>query len=251
MTTLNTHGVETPVTSALFHLDAVTKSFRDGPHHHIALKAVSLTLQSGELCAIVGASGSGKSTLLTLLGFLDPPTTGCLSFRGTPVAAPSADTLATLRNREIGFVFQSFHLLPRLTARDNVALPLLYRAMPRDDARARAEACLQRVGLGHRLDHRPSQMSGGQRQRVAIARALVGHPSILLADEPTGNLDSHAAAEIMDMLVRLNEDDGLTVVIVTHDLTLAARCKRQITIADGQITDDTALHAPTAGGIAR
>jgi putative ABC transport system ATP-binding protein len=201
-----------------------------------ALRGVSLTVAPTDYVAIVGTSGSGKSTLMHLLGGLDRPTSGTLTIGGRDVAALSPADLARLRNETIGFVFQSFHLLARTTARDNVALPLVYRGAGRRERRARAAAMLDRVGLGHRLDHRPNQMSGGEQQRVAIARALVTGPSVLLADEPTGNLDSATGASVLELLESLNAD-GVAVVLVTHDREVAARAHRQIVMRDGLIVD--------------
>ncbi|MTJ83825.1 MAG: ABC transporter ATP-binding protein [Telmatospirillum sp.] len=223
----------------MFQLEAVSKTFGQGAKAVPVLRAISLTLDHGELCAIMGASGSGKSTLMALMGLLDRPSGGRLLFRGRDLTAAPADDLAGIRNRDIGFVFQAFHLLPRLTARDNVALPLLYRGTPRPVALAEADARLEQVGLAHRRHHRPAELSGGQRQRTAIARALVGRPSVLLADEPTGNLDSRSAEEIMTILTRLNAGDGVTVVIVTHDPSIAATCRRRIVISDGRLCEDS------------
>jgi putative ABC transport system ATP-binding protein len=199
-----------------------------------ALRGVSLTVEPDDYVAIVGTSGSGKSTLMHLLGALDRPTSGRLLIGGRDVASMSPAEMARLRNETIGFVFQSFHLLARTTARDNVALPLVYRGVGRRERRARASAMLSRVGLGHRLDHRPNQMSGGEQQRVAIARALVTDPTVLLADEPTGNLDSATGESVLNLLESLNAE-GVAVVLVTHDRDVAARADRQITMRDGLI----------------
>ncbi|OJF14013.1 ABC transporter ATP-binding protein [Couchioplanes caeruleus] len=204
-----------------------------------ALRGVSLTVDDGDYLAIVGASGSGKSTLMHLLGGLDRPTAGSLVIGGRDVATLSAPEMARLRNEVIGFVFQSFHLLPRTTARDNVALPLVYRGVGRRERRARAAEMLERVGLAHRVDHRPNQMSGGEQQRVAIARALVTGPSVLLADEPTGNLDSATGASVLALLESLNAD-GVAVVLVTHDREVAARAHRRIVMRDGVVVDEPA-----------
>jgi putative ABC transport system ATP-binding protein len=199
-----------------------------------ALRGVSLTVAADDYLAIVGASGSGKSTLMHLLGGLDRPTGGRLVIGGRDVATLSASEMARLRNETIGFVFQSFHLLARTTAQDNVALPLIYRGAGRKERRARAAEMLRRVGLEHRLGHRPSQMSGGEQQRVAIARALVTGPSVLLADEPTGNLDSATGQSVLALLESLN-GDGVAVVLVTHDRDVAARARRRIVMRDGLI----------------
>jgi putative ABC transport system ATP-binding protein len=210
-----------------------------------ALRGVSLTVRNGDYLAIVGTSGSGKSTLMHLLGGLDRPTGGTLVIGGRDVATLSPPEMALLRNHTIGFVFQSFHLLARTTARDNVALPLVYRGIGRRERRARAAAMLERVGLGHRLDHRPNQMSGGEQQRVAIARALVTDPSVLLADEPTGNLDSATGQSVLALLESLNAD-GVAVVLVTHDREVAERAHRQIVMRDGLIVDTSAVDTGAA-----
>jgi putative ABC transport system ATP-binding protein len=199
-----------------------------------ALRGVSLTVGEGDYVAIVGTSGSGKSTLMHLLGALDRPTSGTLLIDGRDVSSLGPAEMAKLRNETIGFVFQSFHLLPRTTARDNVALPLVYRGTGRRERRERAAAMLERVGLAHRVDHRPNQMSGGEQQRVAIARALITSPSVLLADEPTGNLDSATGQQVLTLLESLNAE-GVAVVLVTHDRDVAARATRQIVMKDGVI----------------
>jgi putative ABC transport system ATP-binding protein len=202
-----------------------------------ALRGVSFTIPAGDYVAIVGPSGSGKSTLMHLLGGLDRPTSGHLAIGGRDVAGLTQQELATLRNRTIGFVFQSFHLLARTTAVDNVALPLVYRGVGARERRARAAAMLGRVGLGHRLDHRPNQLSGGEQQRVAIARALVTEPEVLLADEPTGNLDTVNGQAVLALLEALNAEQGVALVIVTHDREVAARANRQIVMRDGLIVE--------------
>jgi len=203
-----------------------------------ALRGVSLTVPAGDYAAIVGPSGSGKSTLMHLLGGLDRPTTGTLLLAGRDVAGLGPADLAALRNRTIGFVFQAFHLLPRTSAVDNVALPLVYAGLRAGERRRRASDVLDRVGLGHRLKHRPNQLSGGEQQRVAIARALVTSPSLLLADEPTGNLDSATGAEVLALLEELNRESGVAVVLVTHDHEVAARARRQIRMRDGRIVGE-------------
>jgi putative ABC transport system ATP-binding protein len=206
-----------------------------------ALDGVDLEICAGELCAIVGQSGSGKSTLMNLLGCLDTPTTGSYRLAGVAVEELDDEDLAEVRNRHIGFVFQSFHLLPRQTALENVALPLVYRRgdpVKREERRRRAQAALERVGLGARLQHKPTELSGGQRQRVAIARALVNEPSIVLADEPTGNLDSKTSEEILALLVGLNREQGRTVIIVTHEPEVAGRCDRVVQLKDGKVLSD-------------
>jgi putative ABC transport system ATP-binding protein len=200
-----------------------------------ALRGVTLTVRAGDYLAIVGPSGSGKSTLMHLLGGLDRPSSGQLLIGGRDVSRLTAPELAALRNRTIGFVFQSFHLLPRTSAVDNVALPLVYAGVRAGERRRRAAEMLDRVGLGHRLRHRPNQLSGGEQQRVAIARALIGGPSLLLADEPTGNLDSATGAEVLALLESLNAESGVAVVLVTHDHEVAARARREIRMRDGVI----------------
>ncbi|QOC90172.1 ABC transporter ATP-binding protein [Micromonospora craniellae] len=205
-----------------------------------ALRGVTLTVAAGDYVALIGPSGSGKSTLMHLLGGLDRPTGGRLAIGGRQVGALSAPELARLRNETIGFVFQAFHLLARTSAVDNVALPLVYRGVGARQRRARAAAMLGRVGLGHRLEHRPNQLSGGEQQRVAIARALVTDPTVLLADEPTGNLDSTTGAAVLELLERLNVESGVALVMVTHDAEVAARAHRRITMRDGVVVADSA-----------
>lgn len=205
-----------------------------------ALREVSLAVHAGDMLAIVGPSGSGKSTLMHAIGLLDKPSSGQVLVNGTDVTDMSGNELARVRNREIGFVFQSFNLLPRTTALDNVALPLIYAGVGAGERTRRARAALERVGLGQRMDHAPSQLSGGQQQRVAIARALVTEPSIVLADEPTGNLDSKSGIEVMAFLQELNSQ-GITIVLVTHDAKVAAHAERVVTLVDGTVTSDKQL----------
>jgi ABC-type lipoprotein export system ATPase subunit len=202
-----------------------------------ALKGVSLTIAQGELTALMGASGSGKSTLMNILGCLDRPTSGEYLLDGQEISRLSSDERALLRNHRIGFVFQNFNLLSRTSALDNVMMPLSYSAenLPERQARQRATEMLERIGLGDRLHHEPSQLSGGQQQRVAIARALINRPSILLADEPTGNLDSHTSEEVLHLFGQLNEEQGITVILVTHDINIAHHAKRIIRILDGEV----------------
>lgn len=227
--------------SKLMEMVDVTKCYRSGLVTVEALRGVTLSIRAGEWLAVTGPSGSGKSTLLHLLGCLDTPSSGCYRLRGTEVSRMSDDALAAVRNREIGFVFQTFHLLPRATAVRQVMLPMQYlRSGWRPDSRERrkrAEEMLRLVGLGERLHHRPSELSGGERQKVAIARALVNGPKILLADEPTGNLDSASGMEIMDLLQRLHREQGMTIVMVTHEAEISARAQRQIRMRDGQIVE--------------
>jgi len=217
----------------------VARSYRLDGVSVEALRGVTLSIDPGDYVAIVGPSGSGKSTLMHLLGCLDRPTSGSLLLGGRDVAELSDSELADLRNRTIGFVFQSFQLLGRTSALENVGLPLVYRGLRRAERRARAGAALESVGLGHRLGHRPGQLSGGEQQRVAIARALVGEPTVLLADEPTGNLDSRSGADVLALLGRLNAERGVAVVVVTHDLEVAAHARRRIDVRDGLIERDT------------
>jgi len=221
----------------LIEVDALTRHYVVGGEEVRALDGVTFGIRRGEFLAVVGQSGSGKSTLMNILGCLDTPTSGTYRIAGRDVAGLSDDALADLRNREIGFVFQTFQLLPRSTALANVELPLVYRGVPRGERRARAEAALGAVGLDRRMHHRPNELSGGQRQRVAIARALVGDPSLLLADEPTGNLDSATGEEIVRLFGELH-GRGHTIVLVTHEPRLAARCPRAIRLSDGRVVAD-------------
>ncbi len=221
----------------LISIDRLTRHYVVGGETVRALDGVSFDIGQGEWVAIVGQSGSGKSTLMNLLGCLDTATSGTYRLNGADVETLSDDALADLRNREIGFVFQTFQLLPRATALANVELPLVYRGLPRRERRALAETALRQVGLANRMHHRPNELSGGQRQRVAIARALVGDPSILLADEPTGNLDSQTGEEIVRLFGELHAR-GHTLILVTHEPRLAARCPRAIKLMDGRILGD-------------
>ncbi len=227
---------------AVIEVAGLSREYIMGGETIAALSGISFCIRSGELVAVVGASGSGKSTLMNLLGCLDVPSSGTYRLRGHDVATLDDDHLSELRNREIGFVFQNFQLLSRVTALANVALPLIYRGMSPRDRKERAKAALERVGLGQRLGHRPNQLSGGQRQRVAIARALVTSPALLLADEPTGNLDSSTGREILDLFDDLHQS-GSTIVIVTHDEAIASRCPRAIRLSDGRISDDANARA--------
>jgi putative ABC transport system ATP-binding protein len=222
---------------ALIELHGVDKTFRMGDVVVPALRAVDLAIEEGEFVAVMGASGSGKSTLMNILGCLDRPTRGRYLLAGHEVSTLSRDQLATIRNRLLGFVFQNFSLLARTSALENVELPLLYAEVPAAQRVARARAALERVGLGARLDHHPSQLSGGQQQRVAIARALVTNPRVVLADEPTGNLDSATSSEVMRLLQSLGRT-GITVVLVTHEADIAAHAARVVTMRDGQVLSD-------------
>jgi putative ABC transport system ATP-binding protein len=221
----------------MIELSGISKSYRMGSQDICALCDVSLTVRAGELVAIMGPSGSGKSTLMNLIGCLDRPTSGTYTFEEREISALSDDELAHVRNAKIGFVFQSFNLLTRFSALKNVEMPLIYRGLPSRQRTERARPVLSMVGLGDRMDHRPTELSGGQQQRVAIARALVNDPPLLLADEPTGNLDSRSGGEVLDILVGLNER-GVTILIVTHDPEVASRCRRIITLRDGRIVQD-------------
>ncbi|MCZ8166517.1 ABC transporter ATP-binding protein [Silanimonas sp.] len=221
----------------MIELVGIHKHYLMGDQEVRALDGVDLFIDRNEYVALIGPSGSGKSTLMNLLGCLDTPSAGHYLLNGRDTATLDDNELAHVRNREVGFVFQSFHLLPRMSVLDNVMQPLVYRGLPRAERRRRAVESLERVGLGNRLDHRPNQLSGGQRQRVAVARALVGEPSLLLADEPTGNLDSRTSSEIMALFDALHAQ-GQTVVVVTHEPDIAAHCHRTVRIGDGRIVED-------------
>jgi putative ABC transport system ATP-binding protein len=222
---------------ALLELESVTKVYRMGDQEVRALDGVSLSVDQGDLVAIMGTSGSGKSTMMNVLGCLDRPTSGKYRLDGEDVSQRSRAELAHVRNKTLGFVFQSFNLLARTTAQENVELPLLYAGVAAEERRERAAVALQRVGLGKRLDHVPNQLSGGQQQRVAIARALVNRPRLLLADEPTGALDSKTTVEVMELLTSLR-DDGITVVLVTHEPDVAAWARRVLVMKDGHLVSD-------------
>ena len=221
----------------MIELAGIVKRYTMGEEVVQALRGVDLSIGRNEYVALTGPSGSGKSTLMNLLGCLDSPTEGHYVLNGRDVAGMDDDELARVRNREIGFVFQSFHLLPRQSVLQNVMQPLVYRGLPRAERVRRATEALTKVGLGNRLDHRPNQLSGGQRQRVAVARALVGEPSLLLADEPTGNLDSQTSHEIMALFDALHAQ-GQTVIVVTHEPDIAAHCHRVLRVLDGRIVED-------------
>ena len=222
----------------------VGKRYMMGEEAFMALSGVNLRIDRNEYVALIGPSGSGKSTLMNLLGCLDTPSEGRYVLNGRDTSHMDDRELAQVRNREIGFIFQSFHLLPRMSVLQNVMQPLVYRGMPRAERQQRATEALARVGLADRMGHRPNQLSGGQRQRVAVARALVGEPSILLADEPTGNLDSRTSAEIMALFDALH-GQGHTLVVVTHEPEIAAHCERTIRVSDGHIVEDS-LHPGVA-----
>ena len=217
--------------------EKLVKTYRMAQQEVRALRGVSLLIEAGEMVAIMGPSGSGKSTLMTLLGCLDTPTSGGLSLDGVDVSSATEVELSLIRNRKIGFVFQSFHLLPDMTALENVALPLFYARRPKTERQEKAQAALEKVGLGDRLDHRPLELSGGQQQRVSVARALVNEPALLLADEPTGALDTRTSYEIMRLLQELN-DHGTTLVIITHEPDIARCCRRIVVLRDGVIESD-------------
>ncbi len=222
---------------SLIEIKDMYKIYNPGENEVRAIDGVNLTIEHGEFVAIIGQSGSGKSTLMNMLGLLDIPTSGKYLLNGKDVEGLSDDELSEIRNKEIGFIFQGFNLVTSLTAVENVELPLVYRGMKKDERNKLAVEALDRVGLSHRLDHLPKQMSGGQQQRVAIARAVAARPPIILADEPTGNLDSHSGIEVMKILHELHEE-GRTVILITHDNDIANEAQRIIRIQDGQIVSD-------------
>jgi putative ABC transport system ATP-binding protein len=228
----------------VIELQDITKVYQMGEVEVHALRGVSLKVEKGEILTIMGPSGSGKSTMMNIIGCLDQPTDGTYLLEGKDVGHLQDDDLATIRNRRIGFVFQTFNLLARTTALQNVTLPLIYSGVGRTERRERAREALEAVGLGHRLDHLPTELSGGQQQRVAIARALANNPSIILADEPTGNLDSESGADVMAVLQGLNRERGMTVILVTHDPMIARHTERIIHLYDGQITHNEVVEEP-------
>jgi putative ABC transport system ATP-binding protein len=231
-------------------LQEITKTYRMGKVNVPALKGIDLTIKNGEIVAIIGASGSGKSTLMNIIGCLDKPTTGEYLLEGVDVGRLNDNRLAELRNKKLGFVFQQYNLLPRFNALSNVELPLVYSGVLQKHKRAKE--ALERVGLGNRINHKPTEMSGGEQQRVAIARALINNPSLILADEPTGNLDTVASADIMGIFQRLNRE-GITVVLVTHEMDIALQAQRIIRVMDGKIISDKEvkpeMRSPAAGGL--
>ncbi len=237
------------MSDAIITLEGITREYLMGGEQIRALAGIDLTIVRNEYVAIMGPSGSGKSTMMNVLGCLDTPTAGRYWLNGHEVSRMADDDLARIRNREIGFVFQTFNLLPRASALANVELPLVYAGVSSRERRERAESALERVGLGDRMSHKPNEMSGGQRQRVAIARALVNEPSILLADEPTGNLDSATSEEIMRVFGQL-QHQGQTVVLVTHEPDIAEHAERVVTLRDGRIDSDRRAMAAAGAGAA-
>ena len=223
--------------SALVEIRDISKIYNPGENEVRALDHISLTIQKGEFVAIIGQSGSGKSTLMNMIGCLDVPTEGTYILNGQNVSKLSDNELSDIRNQEIGFIFQGFNLIANLTAQENVELPLIYRGVPKKERHELSVAALKKVGLAHRMDHRPSEMSGGQQQRVAIARAIAQAPPVILADEPTGNLDSASSMEILDILKQLHAESR-TVILITHDNDIAKQAKRVIRIKDGKIERD-------------
>jgi len=230
--------VPLPPTPPLIELRGISRIYGQGEAEVRALDGVDLTIHAGEFVAIMGPSGSGKSTAMNIIGCLDRPTSGHYLFNGVEVAGLNRDQLALLRRHYLGFVFQGFNLLARTTALENVELPMIYKGLPRSERQTRARAALAKVGLQGREHHDPSQLSGGQQQRVAIARALAGEPMVILADEPTGNLDTTRSHEIMELLVALNRDEGMTIVMVTHEEDMASFARRLVVFVDGRVARD-------------
>jgi putative ABC transport system ATP-binding protein len=237
---------EAPPARVVIELNGITRMYKMGDIEVHALRGVDLTIREGEFVAIMGPSGSGKSTLMNLLGALDSPTSGTFLLDGEDVSTLDEGELARVRNKKIGFVFQNFNLLKRTTALRQVELPLIYGGT--NNRSKRAKAALESVGLGNRIDHLPSELSGGQQQRVAIARALVNEPSMILADEPTGNLDSRSGTEVMSIFQRLNREQGITIIFVTHDPWIARHCKRVVMLRDGAVISDREVPSPLVAG---
>ena len=237
--------MQADATRPIIELDDASKIYQLGKVEVTALRQASLTVRQGEMVAIMGPSGSGKSTMMNILGCLDVPSSGAYMLEGEDVGRMGDDRLAAIRNRKVGFVFQTYNLLPRLTAVANVELPLMYGNG--SDRRMRALNALEKVGLGNRAGHRPTELSGGEQQRVGIARALVKDPSVLLTDEPTGNLDSRSSEEIMAIIQQLNREEGITVVIVTHERDIAGYAQRVVSMRDGEITGDQVQKPAIAG----
>jgi putative ABC transport system ATP-binding protein len=231
-----TPRVSTPTTPALALLEHVDKVYGEGDAQVHALRDVCLTVNRGDYLAVMGTSGSGKSTAMNILGCLDRPTSGRYWLNGVEVDGLTDDELADIRNSQLGFVFQQFHLLPQFSALENVMLPMIYAGVPAPERQQRAQEALRRVGLGHRLENRPNQLSGGQQQRVAVARAIINRPSLLLADEPTGALDSQTTAEVLNLFDELNQE-GITILLVTHEPDVGARAQRVVHFRDGRIVD--------------
>jgi len=234
-----------PVARPVIQIEKLSKYYYMGNNVVPALRGVSLEVGSGDFVAIMGPSGSGKSTLMNLIGCLDRPTSGTYLLDGVPVGEMTTNELADIRNQKIGFIFQGFNLLARMSALDNVELPMVYAGIPTEERRARAFQALSLVGLGSRAHHRPAELSGGQQQRVAVARALATRPALILADEPTGNLDSRTGLEVMMILQRLNAR-GITIVLVTHDASIANYCRRQVKFRDGRIVEDVLNPTPVS-----
>jgi len=222
----------------MLELTDIRKTYKVGPVDVEVLKGVSLEVEKGELLSVMGTSGCGKSTLMNIVGMLDKPTLGTHILEGKEVGNLSDNEISSIRNNKIGFVFQAFYLLSRLTALENVGVPLIYRGMKKSEIRRRAYEFLKKVGMHERAQHKPNELSGGQQQRVAIARALAGEPSIILADEPTGALDTQVGKDIMQLFIELNSEQGITVIIITHDPKIAQQCKRSVRMQDGVIVDD-------------
>ncbi|CAG7653665.1 ABC transporter ATP-binding protein [Paenibacillus allorhizosphaerae] len=234
----------------IIELSGITKVYYRGAEPLTILKSITMNVETGDFVAIIGPSGSGKSTLMNTIGLLDIPSSGSYTLDGVQTEKMSDNQLAEMRNRKIGFIFQQFNLLPRLTAAENVELPMIYAGMPKRERRERASRMLAKLGMGERGHHKPSELSGGQQQRVAIARALAIGPSLLLADEPTGALDSRTGQEVLELMIELNEG-GNTIVLITHDRHIATHAKRVVTLRDGEIVDDERLASLSAAGLPR